>query len=226
MFFRDGKKFLSRAMDDTMKLWDIRQTRSGPVQEWDDLVNLSPKTGVAISPNEKVVLTGTSVRKGYGYGQVVAFSTIDGSKVDSVPISQTSVISVVWHHALNQIFVGSADASIVALYDPTSSKGGSGILKCIERQEKRRPIEGQTAFGKSILTPAEYEPDVVTTHQQSVPIFKPEDHDPQRKREKKLKDDKRQMKPLMPLQGPSKGGRTPQSGTLAQYVMQDLYKNV
>ena len=47
-----------------------------------------------------------------------------------------------------------------------------------------------------------------------------------RKRERKLKEAKKVMKPEMPLQGPAKGGRTPQSGTLAQYVMKDLYKNV
>ena len=47
-----------------------------------------------------------------------------------------------------------------------------------------------------------------------------------RRRERKLREAKRVIKPELPLQGPSKGGRTPQSGTLAQYVMQDLYKNV
>jgi len=36
---------------------------------------------------------------------------------------------------------------------------------------------------------------------------------------KKQKDVKKTLKPEMPLQGPAKGGRTPQSGTLAQYVM-------
>lgn len=34
------------------------------------------------------------------------------------------------------------------------------------------------------------------------------------------------FKPEIPLQGPGKAGRTSQSGTLAQYVMQGLYKNV
>lgn len=47
-----------------------------------------------------------------------------------------------------------------------------------------------------------------------------------RRRERKLREAKKVSKPELPLQGPSKGGRTPQSGTLAQYVMQDLYKNV
>ena len=54
-------------MDDTMKLWDIRNTKF-PIFEWKDLTNLSSKTNVCISPDEKLVLTGTSVRKGFGFG--------------------------------------------------------------------------------------------------------------------------------------------------------------
>jgi len=47
-----------------------------------------------------------------------------------------------------------------------------------------------------------------------VPILKAEIYEPVKKRDKKL-EVKKQAKPEMPLQGPSKGGRTPQSGTLA-----------
>lgn len=62
---KDEKKIVSRSMDDTMKLWDIRNTKHA-VHEWTDLTNLSSKTSVCFSPNEKIVLTGTSVRKGFG----------------------------------------------------------------------------------------------------------------------------------------------------------------
>merc|ERR1719265_2741230 len=68
--FRDSFRFASRAMDDTLKMWDIRRPDK-PIHAWEDLVNFSPKTGIAISPNEKVLVTGTSVRKGYGYGFMV-----------------------------------------------------------------------------------------------------------------------------------------------------------
>lgn len=54
----------------------------------------------------------------------------------------------------------------------------------------------------------------------------PEAYDPMRRRERKMREAKKVVKPELPLQGPAKGGRTPASGTLAQYVMQDLYKNV
>lgn len=58
-----------------------------------------------------------------------------------------------------------------------------------------------------------------------VPVVPVEAYDPQKKREKKLQDSKREMRPEKPIQGPGKGGRVPQSGTLAQFVMQGLIKN-
>jgi hypothetical protein len=54
-------------MDDTMKLWDIRNAKE-PVNVWRDLTNLNAKTKVCISPDETLILTGTSVRKGFAYG--------------------------------------------------------------------------------------------------------------------------------------------------------------
>lgn len=44
------QNFVSRSMDDSLKMWDIRLA-SKPVFEWHDLVNLSPKTNIAISPD-------------------------------------------------------------------------------------------------------------------------------------------------------------------------------
>jgi WD repeat-containing protein 70 len=64
-------------MDDTMKLWDIRK-RETPIFTWKDLTNLSSKTAICISPNETMVLTGTSVRKGFGYGHIMAYDVASG----------------------------------------------------------------------------------------------------------------------------------------------------
>lgn len=58
-----------------------------------------------------------------------------------------------------------------------------------------------------------------------VPIVPVEEYDPKKKREKKVQERLQIMKPEKPIQGPGKGGRIPQSGTLAQYVMQGLIKN-
>jgi WD40 repeat protein len=94
--FTDSQKFASRSMDDTLKLWDIRNT-SKTIYDWDNLTNLSSKTNIALSPNEKVIITGTSVRKNHGFGMLTGFSVDDGQKVCEVPLGKTSVICLTWH---------------------------------------------------------------------------------------------------------------------------------
>ena len=69
-----------------MKLWDIRNTKY-PFQEWKDLINLSSKTNLTISPDERLVLTGTSVRKGFGFGLVVSADVLTGEIVNQMPIA-------------------------------------------------------------------------------------------------------------------------------------------
>mmetsp|Transcript_26912 Transcript_26912/g.25975 ORF Transcript_26912/g.25975 Transcript_26912/m.25975 type:complete len:315 (-) Transcript_26912:621-1565(-) len=76
-FFEDELRMVSRGLDDTMKLWDLRKAAT-PVHVWPDLTNLSSKTNICLSPNESLVLTGTSVRKGFGYGHIMAFDPVSG----------------------------------------------------------------------------------------------------------------------------------------------------
>lgn len=117
-------------MDDTMKMWDIRKLNQA-IFSWEDLVNLSSKTAITISPSEKLLLTGTSARQGYGHGFMMGFNTMTGEKECEVALSGQSVIALQWHHTLNQIFVGSADAKITVLYDPETSQ--DGIMRSITR---------------------------------------------------------------------------------------------
>lgn len=128
------------------------------------------------------------------------------------------------------------------LYDPELSQ--NGIMRSITRQEKRRVSESAYSQGglnaSSVFNHSELEDELLKAREErakagnsypskpeSESIFiSPDQYDPMRRRERKLKEAKKVVKPELPLQGPAKGGRTPQSGTLAQYVMQDLYKNV
>lgn len=65
------------------------------------------------------------------YGRLMGFSCDNGNKVCDQEISKSSVITVTWHPNINQIFLGCGDSSIVALYDPNTSK--QGIVKCITK---------------------------------------------------------------------------------------------
>ena len=152
--FKDEKRIATRGMDDTLKLWDIRNTKH-PSQEWKDLTNLSSKTNISISPDEKMLLTGTSVRKGFAHGLLMGFDVLTGDTLSSLAISKDSVVSVCWHPVLNQIIIGSADANIRILYDPDLSQ--RGITTSLTKLEKRRPIDQGLAFSRPILTPCVYE---------------------------------------------------------------------
>jgi WD40 repeat protein len=78
--FKDEQRLVTRSLDDTMKLWDIRNTKE-PVHFWKDLTNLSPKTNICFSPDERLVITGTSVSKGFGSGLMMGFDAVSGEKV-------------------------------------------------------------------------------------------------------------------------------------------------
>ncbi|CDW85197.1 wd repeat-containing protein 70 [Stylonychia lemnae] len=232
-FFKDDKRLVTRAMDDTLKLWDIRNTKH-PFQEWKDLINLSSKTNVSISPDERLVLTGTSVRKGFGYGLLVACDVQTGEIVNQSAIAQESVIQVFWHPSINQIVVGSADSNIRVLYDPKLSE--RGITTSLVKLEKRKPIDGITIFNRPILTPSVYEDekekemekDPWNPNNQNAPsaFIPPEVLDPQHRKDKIRNDPLLTRKPDMPLQGPlGRGGKFSSSGTYTQYLMRNLVKN-
>jgi len=210
-------------MDDTFKMWDIRKLNEA-VFAWHDLVNLSPRTATTISPNEKMLLTGTSVRQGFGHGFLVGFSTMNGEKMVETAISKSSVVALTWHHQLNQIFIGSSDGKITVLYDPEISQ--NGIMRSITRQEKRRVLESAHSglySGGTVYNHSELEDEMLRSREEkakngsqnhkqteSDSIFiPPEAYDPMRRRERKLREAKKVIKPELPLQGPAKGGRTP-----------------
>ena len=124
---------------------------------------------------------------------------------------------------------------MIALYDPAESR--NGVIKCVSKKEKRRAAEGTTAFGRTIVTPALIEDQTdqpfeyglrdkkLLAQAQSVPYVPPEVYDAQRRAIQQAKDQKKVTKPEMPPQVRDKGGKTSQSGSLASFVMNNLYKN-
>ena len=108
------------------------------------------------------------------------------------------------------------------LYDPDISS--NGIMRSITRQEKRRVSESNHSgyFPGSVFNHSELEDELLKAREEkskngSNPkkpendsiFIPPEAYDPMRRRERKLREAKKVVKPELPLQGPSKGGRTP-----------------
>ena len=102
-FSYDSKMICSRGMDDTVKLWDLTMLKK-PVFEATGLDSLFPQTDCLFSPNDKMIVTGTAVKKGEGKSKLVMYDRATFQLVKEVPVADSSVIRVAWHPKLNQIF--------------------------------------------------------------------------------------------------------------------------
>ncbi|KFK40411.1 hypothetical protein AALP_AA3G370200 [Arabis alpina] len=208
-FSSDGRILLSRSFDGSLKVWDLRQMKEA-LKTFDGLSNNYPQTNVAFSPDEQIILTGTSVEKDSSTGGLLCF--YDRTKleiVQKVGISPTSsVVQCAWHPRLNQIFATSGDKSqggTHILYDPTQSERGACV--CVARAPRKKSVD-------------DYQPEPVIHNPHALPLFR----DPpsrKRQREKALKDPVKAHKPELPMTGPGHGGRVGTTGSslLTQYLL-------
>ena len=98
--FKDGHKFATRGMDDAMKLWDNRILKQ-PINSFAGLMNLNEHTNIAISPDQRLIVTGTSSKKQETYGELVFGDCMSGEIVKRMPICMDSVVSVAWCASIN-----------------------------------------------------------------------------------------------------------------------------
>jgi len=85
---RNDFNLLTRGLDDSMKMWDIRKPQEQPVFTWTNLTNICSKTNICVSPDQTLVLTGTSSKKGQGHGLLVAFDVRSGERAKEIAVSQ------------------------------------------------------------------------------------------------------------------------------------------
>lgn len=208
-FSSDGQILLSRSMDETLKVWDLRQIKK-PVQVFEELPNHYAQTNVAFSPDEQLIFTGTSVEREGTSGGLLCF--YDRSKlelVSRVGISPTcSVVQCAWHPKLNQVFATIGDkkqGGTHVLYDPTLSERGA--LVCVARAPRKKSVDDFLA-----------NPVIHNPH--SLPLFR-DQPSRKRQREKILKDPLKSHKPELPVTGPGFGGRvgTTKGSLLTQYLL-------
>uniref|UniRef100_A0A8C5B834 WD repeat-containing protein 70 n=1 Tax=Gadus morhua TaxID=8049 RepID=A0A8C5B834_GADMO len=109
-FSYDGTTLASRGGDDTLKTWDIRNFKK-PLNVATGLTTYFTMTDCCFSPDDKLVLTGTSVKKNEGNGKLVFFDRATFQKVYEVEVTNASVVRCLWHPKLNQIMVGPANGT-------------------------------------------------------------------------------------------------------------------
>lgn len=154
-FSYSGNHLLTRGLDGTMKLWDMRQLKESrlsytagrssfqAVHVWTDLFNRYSQTDCFFSPDDRLAVTGISCDErpsSQQYGALKFFDTTgEGgfAEVQSVQCAlRGSVIRSLWHPKLNQIVASSADGSVRMMYDMTRSSRGA--LLCSFRVKRKR----------------------------------------------------------------------------------------
>jgi WD repeat-containing protein 70 len=215
---------VTRGGDNTMKVWDIRvlstnqnstSGRLGSVKKlpslltsFDDLPNYYSMTDIIMSPNDDLVVTGTSSKKKEGCGLLVMYDKQTWSRVKQIGVCEGgSVIRVRWNEFCNQIIVGCSDGVIRMYYDPQQSQ--KGAMLCAGKTPRPKDDYEYTAH-RPIYTPHA--------------ILKDDNSkSSKRKREKMRQDPIKSRLPDPPTQGPL--SRLHSGSCMTQHLMRGLIKN-
>ena len=84
-------------------VWDTRNLKH-PLSIAEDVASLNSEANVIFSPDERLILTGTGVKKNEGYGKIIMMNSENLDVVRTVSVSQSSVVRVLWHDKLNQVW--------------------------------------------------------------------------------------------------------------------------
>uniref|UniRef100_A0A452RRD7 WD repeat-containing protein 70 n=1 Tax=Ursus americanus TaxID=9643 RepID=A0A452RRD7_URSAM len=207
-FSYDGNVLASRGGDDTLKLWDIRQFNK-PLFSALGLPTMFPMTDCCFSPDDKLIVTGTSVQRGCGSGKLVFFERRTFQRVYEIDITDASVVRCLWHPKLNQIMVGTGNGLAKVYYDPNKSQRGAKL--CVVKTQ-RKAKQAETLTQDYIITP------------HALPMFRePRQRSTRKQLEKDRLDPLKSHKPEPPVAGPGRGGRVgTHGGTLSSYIVKNI----
>lgn len=144
----DGKLLASRGGDDTMKIWDIRNTKSA-LASFPMLSNRFSQTSMAFKPDGSVVATGTSNSRNGDPGSIFFFDLKNFQLMKVLDVSTESVISLRWHKTTNQLIAGTGNGTISVFFDPVISS--KGVMTSINKAMRR--VASQKTSEITIITP-------------------------------------------------------------------------
>ncbi|TRZ17145.1 hypothetical protein HGM15179_009969 [Zosterops borbonicus] len=207
-FSYDGMVLASRGGDDTLKIWDIRQFKK-PLNSAEGLPSFFPMTDCCFSPDDKILVTGTSVKKGGGSGKLFFFYRETFQKLYEIEVTDASVVRCLWHPKLNQIMVGTGNGLAKVYYDPVKSQRGAKL--CVVKT-KRKERQAETLTQDYIITP------------HALPMFRePRQRSTRKQLEKDRLDPMKSHKPEPPVAGAGRGGRVGTHGvTLSSYIVKNI----
>ncbi|XP_043189509.1 WD repeat-containing protein 70-like isoform X4 [Amphibalanus amphitrite] len=208
VFSYDNVSVATRGGDETLKLWDVRQFRK-PVHTAAGLFNKFPMTDCLFSPNDQLVVTGTSLERGETLGQLHFFLRSTFEKVAQLPVAEGHVIRAVWHPRINQLLLGCGSGVCKVLYDP--DKSHRGALLCAGKK-KSKSKQMDVVMNTQVITP------------HALPMFRePRARSTHKQAEKARQDPKKSRRPDLPQGKSGTGGRVAVGGsTMASYIMRTL----
>ncbi|XP_038048587.1 WD repeat-containing protein 70-like [Patiria miniata] len=211
-FSYDNSVFATRGGDDTMKLWDLRNFKR-PINVTTGLTNYFPVTDCVFSPDDKMLVTCTSVKKGQGEGKLIFLDRETFDTVTEIPCGDVGVARCLWHPKLNQIIVGCSNGDAKIFYDPNKSHRGAKL--CVVKK-KRKVKELDIVRNESIITPhmlrmyRKDQPKLLMSYKQS---------------QKDRQDPVKSHRPDLPLKS-GRGGRVGSGGaSLSSYVAKVIAVN-
>ena len=200
----DNRHLATRGGDDTLKLWDIRNFKK-PVHVASNLFSRFEMTECSFSPDDKMVITGTSMDRGDTSGKLLFFEKDTFDKVSEMEIGNSHVIKALWHPKLNQMMIGSGDGIVRLYFDPERSLNGAKL--CIGKT-KTKAKTTQYMATQQIITPY------------SLPMFRQEKQKSTRKQaEKARRDPVKSKRPDLPMGMKGTGGRVATGGSTLHSFM-------
>ncbi|PSN55116.1 Gastrulation defective protein 1 [Blattella germanica] len=202
-----GSTFATRGCDDTLKLWDLRSFKK-PLHIFEGLFSRYATTDCNFSPDDGIILTGESIKRGETSGRLLFFNTKTFETVNEITVTDSHVIRAVWHAKLNQIFVGCGNGTVKVYYDNNRSMRGAKL--CVVKT-RRKVKQVEVVAAQQILTP------------HALPMFRQEKPKSIRKQmERDRQDPVKSRRPDLPISS-GQGGRVATSGgTLSSYVIRNL----
>ncbi|BFZ59375.1 hypothetical protein YB2330_000383 [Saitoella coloradoensis] len=148
VFSRDGNFMATRGGDETVKVWDTRNLKT-PLATRSNVFANNAETNIIFSPDNRYLLTGTSVPyNSTTPGTLEILHAGDLKSAASIPISNSSVIRVLWHSKINQIITGSANGEVRVLYSPEESVQGAKL--CVGKAPRIRHIDEDPSMAADI----------------------------------------------------------------------------
>ncbi|CAD8169934.1 unnamed protein product [Paramecium octaurelia] len=208
----DQKRFISQSVDNTIKLWETSNTNHHIYLQYCN-INRFPPTRFDLNFNESILVTAHHTFKdGYhiaGPTELLFLNVNDLSINCRVQLFDQAITEVLWHPTLNQIFLGSDDGHVRALFNPKLSS--KGALLATNRAVKFVHAENMELERHVLIPENLYIFKVSETVHGGMKIVE---------EKKSVKDQPR--KPEPPQKGPGKGGKRSGPATLTQNLMSTL----